>query len=77
MKKTEILGIFALLIITAVTAACVQAPVQEPDSNDAVIQYKFYGGFVMQTHAVQELVVTKDKAILTITAADGNITEKF
>ncbi|MCJ7741095.1 MAG: hypothetical protein MUO95_00175 [Methanoregula sp.] len=76
MKKTEILGIFALLLITAaMIAACTQ--VQEPDSGNVVITYKFYGGFVMQTHAIQELVVTKDKATLTITAADGTITEKF
>jgi hypothetical protein len=76
MKKPEITGIFALLLITAaMTAACTQ--VQEPDSGNAVITYKFYGGFVIQTHALQELVVTKDKATLTITAADGNITERF
>ena len=73
----EILGMFALLILAAVTAACMQAPAQEADSGDAVIIYRFYGGFVMQTHAVQELVVTKDKATLTITAADGTITERF
>lgn len=42
-----------------------------------MIKYRFYGGFVMQTHAIQELVVTQDKAILTITAADGSITERF
>jgi len=77
MKIPDILGIFALLVLAAVTAACVQSPVQEPDNSDAVITYRFYGGFVMQTHAVQELVVTKDKATLTITAADGNITERF
>jgi len=73
MKKTGIIGIFALLIIMAAMAACVQ----EPDYSDAVIKYRFYGGFVMQTHAIQELVVTQDKATLTITAADGNITERF
>ncbi|MDD1700855.1 MAG: hypothetical protein LUQ04_08700 [Methanoregula sp.] len=76
MKKTEIMGIFALLLITAaMIAACMQ--VQEPDSGNAVITYRFYGGFVIQTHAIQELVVTKDNATLTITAADGNITERF
>ena len=76
MKKTVIMGIFALLLITAaMIAACMQ--VEEPDSGDAVITYRFYGGFVMQTHAIQELVVTKDNATLTITAADGTITERF
>jgi hypothetical protein len=76
MKKIKIMGIFAMLLVTAaIFAACMQ--VQEPDSGDAVITYRFYGGFVMQTHAIQELVVTKDNAILTITAADGTITEKF
>ena len=75
MKKTELAGIFALLVITAAIAACVQT--QEPDYSGAVIKYKFYGGFVIQTHAIQELVVTQDNATLTITSADGNITERF
>jgi hypothetical protein len=76
MKKTEIMGVFAVLLIAAaMIAACMQ--VQEPDSSNIVIKYKFYGGFVMQTHAIQELVVTKDKSTLTITAADGTITERF
>ena len=51
--------------------------VQEPDNSNAVITYKFYGGFVMPTYAIQELVVTKDNATFTIMAADGNITERF
>jgi hypothetical protein len=77
MKNMKMIGIlFALLVILAMLAACVQAPVKEP-SSDTVIKYKFYGGFVMQTHAIQELVVTKDKATHTVTAADGNITERF
>jgi len=74
MKKTEIPGIFAVLLIAvAMIAACMQ--VQEPDSGNAVITYRVYGGFVMPAYAIQELVVTKDKATLTITAANGNITE--
>ena len=76
MKKPEILGIFAVLLIAmAMIAACTQ--VQEPSPDNIVITYKFYGGFVTPTYAVQELVVTKDKATFTITAADGNITERF
>ena len=75
MKKTELTGIFALLVLSAALAGCVQT--QEPDYSDAVIKYRFYGGFIMQTHAVQELVVTQDKATLTISAADGSITERF
>jgi hypothetical protein len=75
MKKTELAGIFALLIITAALAACVQT--REPDYSGAVIKYKFYGGFVIQTHAIQELIVTQDNATLTITSSDGNITERF
>jgi len=75
MKKTEMTGIFTLLIVSAAIAACVQ--MQEPDNSDAVIKYRFYGGFVIQTHAIQELVITQDNATLTITAADGNITERF
>ena len=76
MKKTEILGLFAFLIIAmAMIAACTQ--VQQPDNSNAVITYKFYGGFVVPTYAVQELVVTKDTATFTITAADGNITQRF
>jgi hypothetical protein len=76
MKNTEIIGIFAVLLITAaMIAACIQA--QEPDTANAVITERFYGGLVMQTHAIQELVVTKDNATLTITAADGTITERY
>ena len=76
MKKTEIMGIFAVLLIAvAMIAACMQ--VQEPDTSNIVITYKFYGGFVMPTYAIQELVVTKDTATWTIKAADGNITERF
>ena len=75
MKKTEMAGIFTLLILSAAIAACVQT--QEPDNSDAVIKYRFYGDFVIQTHAIQELVITRDNATLTITAADGNITERF
>jgi len=76
MKKPEIIGMFALLLIAVVMiAACTQ--VQQPDSGNIVIKFRFYGGFVMQTYAIQELVVTKDKSTFTITAADGNITERF
>jgi hypothetical protein len=76
MKKTEMIGIFALLLVAAaMIAACMQ--VQEPDNSNAVITYKFYGGFVMPTYAVQELVVTKDKATFTVISFDGNITERF
>jgi len=70
------MGLFALLLITsAMITACTQ--VQEPDNSNAVITYKFYGGFVAPAYAVQELVVTKDTSTFTIIAADGNITEKF
>jgi hypothetical protein len=76
MKKTKISGIFAVLLITAaIVTACMQ--VQEPDNSNAVITYKFYGGFVMPAYAVQELVITKDSATFTVMAADGNITERF
>jgi hypothetical protein len=76
MKKTGIPGIFMVLLITIVLiAACTQ--VQQPEPGNIVIKYKFYGGFVMPTHAVQELVVTKDMSTLTVYAADGNITEQF
>ena len=73
MKNTQIFGIIALLVITAALAACVQ----QPDYSGAEIRYRFYGGFVMPTHAIQELVVTQDKATLTVYASDGNITERF
>ncbi len=60
MKKSEIMGLFALLIIAlAMITACTQ--VQQPDNSNTVITYKFYGGFVMPAYAIQELVVTKDK----------------
>jgi len=77
MKRTEITGTGVLLLIMVATAACVQAPVQEPSSGAPVITYRIYGGFVMQTHALQELVVTEDKATFTVRSADGNITERF
>ena len=76
MKKSEIIGMFALLLIAvAMIAACMQ--VQEPDSGNAVITYRSYGGFVMPTYAIQELVVTKDNATMSIIAADGNITKRY
>jgi hypothetical protein len=76
MKKIKITGLFAaLLIAVAMIAACTQ--VQPPDNSNAVITYKFYGGFVAPAYAVQELVVTKDRATFTVLAADGNVTEKF
>jgi hypothetical protein len=78
MKKTEIMGIVALLLIMAAIAACVQAPgpAQGP-AGDTVIKFKSYGGFIMPAYAIQELVVTKDRATFTISSADGNITERF
>lgn len=75
MKRPEMLGIIALLLITAAITACVQ--VQEPGYSNAVIRYRVYGGFVMPSYAIQELVVTEDMATWTISAADGNITERF
>ncbi len=76
MKKTKIPGIFAVLLITAaIVTACMQ--VAKPDNSNAVITYKFYGGFVMPAYAIQELVVTKDTATWIIRAADGNITGRF
>ena len=78
MIKPYLPGIVALLFLLAVTAACVQTPVTPaPDSGSDVIHYKLYGGFVQPSYAVQELVVTRDKATFTIMSADGNVTEKF
>ena len=78
MIKPYIPGIVALLFILAVTAACVQTPVTPvPDQSREEIHYKLYGGFVAPSYAVQELVVTQDKASFTITGRDGNITQKF
>ncbi len=64
-----------LLIAVVMIAACTQ--IQEPNSGNIVIKYRFYGGFVMPTHAIQELVVTNDTSTLTVYSADGNITERF
>jgi len=78
MKKPYLPGIVALLFILAVTAACVQTPVTQPPENSRhEIHYKIYGGFVLPSYAVQELVVTPDKATFTVISRDGNITEKF
>ena len=76
MKKRGITGILVVLLIAVVMiAACMQ--VQEPDSGNAMITYRSYGGFVMPTYAIQELVVTKDNATMSIIAADGNITKRY
>ena len=76
MKKAEMIGIFALLLIAvSMIAACTE--VREPGAGSAVITYKFYGGFVMPSYAIQELVVTTDKATFTVISSDGSITERF
>ena len=76
MKKPGIPGIFILLLIAVVMiAACTQE--QEPGPDTIVIKYKSYGGFVMPTYAIQELVVTKDASTLTVYSSDGNVTERF
>lgn len=78
MINRYIPGIMALLFILAVTAACVQTPVTPvPDTGNVEIHYKIYGGFVAPPYALQELVVTRDKATFTIMSRDGTITEKF
>jgi hypothetical protein len=78
MIKPYIPGIVALLFLLAVTPACVQTPVtQVPDNSRVEIHYKLYGGFVAPPYAVQELVVTRDKATFTIMSVDRNITEKY
>jgi hypothetical protein len=81
MIKPTLPGIMALLFILAVTAACVQTPVTPvtpvPDTGSTEIHYKLYGGFVMRSHAIQELVVTGNKATFTIMSGDGNLTAKY
>jgi len=75
MNKKRTSGIFAVLLVaTALTAACTQAPA--PGPGNAVITYRLYGGFVMPEYAIQELVVTKDVARFTIQSSDGNITAR-
>jgi hypothetical protein len=77
MKKTKLIGIVALLFIMVMAAACVQAPAMNQTSGSPVIHYKLYGGFVRPEYSVQELVVVQDRATFTISAPDGNITERF
>jgi len=78
MTKPYVSGIVALLFLLAVTAACVQTPVRPvPDQSSIEIHYRLYGGFVVPSYAVQELIVTPDKATFTVMSRDGNITEKF
>ncbi len=92
MMKPTIPGIMVLLFILAVTAACMQTPVTPTptptpvtpvpvtpgtDTGSPEIHYKLYGGFVMNTYAIQELVVTRNKATFTIMSGDGNITAKY
>jgi len=79
-KVLTITLVFLIFLCAGFVVWFISAPKstgQEPDYSEAVIKYKFYGGFVIQAHAIQELVVTQDKATLTITAADGSITERF
>jgi hypothetical protein len=76
--KPYLTGIMALLFTLAVTAACVQTPgTPAPDTGKAEIHYTLYGGFVMPSHAVQQLVVRPDIATFTVMSSDGNVTEKF
>jgi hypothetical protein len=76
MKKIVLPGLFAVVLIAVVMiAACIQVP--QPGNNNAVITYKLYGGFVMPTYAIQELVVTNDTSTFTIMASDGTITERY
>ncbi|WP_292345903.1 MULTISPECIES: hypothetical protein [unclassified Methanoregula] len=76
--KPYLTGILALLLLLAVTAACVQTSnTSAPGTGTAEIRYTFYGGFVMPTHAIQQLVVTPDTATFTVMSHDGNVTEKF
>jgi len=78
MKKPYLPGIIAVVFLLAVIAACVQThPAPGPDTSRDTIHYRLYGGFVAPAYAVQELVVTPDKATLTVTSRDGNITEQF
>lgn len=80
MKTTTRQGAVALLVLAAalaILAACVQAPAPGTGSGNATITYRFYGGFVMPTHAIQELVVTPDRATFTISGSDGTVTEKY
>ena len=76
MKKPEIIGIFAVLLIAVVMiAACTQ--VQEPDNSNAVINVQILRWI---RHADVRHTGTggnKGHTTLTIIAADGNITERF
>jgi hypothetical protein len=76
--KPYLTGTIALLFLLTVTAACVQAPATPsmPDFSRIEIHYTLYGGFVAPPYAVQELVVTRDKATFTIMSRDGNVTER-
>jgi hypothetical protein len=78
MIKPYIPGIVVLLFLLAVTAACVQTPVTPVlAKNTTEIHYTTYEGFVMPAYAVQQLIVTSDKALFTVMSRDGNITETY
>lgn len=72
--KFGLCGLLVLLIAVTAFAACMQ---QEPADKGAVITYTLYGGFVMPTYAIQELVVTDHAATFTIRSGDGTITKQY
>jgi hypothetical protein len=78
MKKPTLTGIMALLFILAVSAACMQTPnIPVPAKNTTEIHYTTYGGFIMPAYAVQQLIVTPDRATFTIMSREGTITERY
>jgi len=78
MMKTPVPGIVALLFILAATAACMQTPATpQPETGGTEIHYTLYGGFVMPSYAVQQLIVSPERTTFTVMSSDGNVTEKF
>ena len=67
-----------LLLVLVLAAGCMHTPPsQGPDTGSAVITYRSYGGFITPSYAVQELVVTRQNATLTVFSREGNVTEQF
>lgn len=74
MKK-HILIIFLLIVL--LLFACTNISKPKTISDNAVIKLKTYGGFIGPAYAVQELTITKTKAVYQIINKNGSLTKEY